>query len=70
VEISRAEGWARKIQIRDRDVTRAIFIENSNKCVARGVEKRTIFVASVRTLRTIKREEFFLRLDNFDTKSQ
>jgi hypothetical protein len=30
VEISRTEGWARKIQIRDRDVTRAIFIENSN----------------------------------------
>jgi len=30
VEISRTEGWARKIQIRDRRVTRAIFIENGN----------------------------------------
>jgi hypothetical protein len=30
VEISRTEGWARKIQIRDRGVTRAIFIENGN----------------------------------------
>ena len=31
MEISRTEGWARKIQIRDRGVTRAIFIENGNK---------------------------------------
>jgi hypothetical protein len=30
VEISRTEGWVRKIQIRDRGVTRAIFIENGN----------------------------------------
>jgi len=31
VEISHVEGWMRKIQFRDRGVTRAIFIENGNK---------------------------------------
>jgi hypothetical protein len=38
VEISRTEGWARKIQIHDRNVTRAIFIENSNNGNRRKVD--------------------------------
>ena len=34
VEISHVEGWTRKIQFRDRGVTRAIFIENGNNIVS------------------------------------
>ena len=52
------EGWARKIQIRDRGVTRAIFIENGNNVIGGAEGKVELVVKPICFVRLQKSSKF------------